>query len=146
MEQALRLAERINTYRNRTKHLPETHQSGLQGEQAAYFHLRRLGFIVVARRWTNAHTHGEIDLIAWENETLCILEVKTRDSKAAFAAEFAVDEKKQETLHRMAKAYLRQLPWKPNQQPNIQPRFDIVSVYLQPDGHHDIRLQRDAFR
>jgi putative endonuclease len=49
---------------------------GTLGEDLAAAHLRRLGFVVVAR---NVRTrHGEIDLIAFDGRTLVFAEVKTR--------------------------------------------------------------------
>lgn len=46
------------------------------GEELAVTHFRHLGFVVVAR---NIRTrHGEIDLIASEQQTLVFAEVKTR--------------------------------------------------------------------
>lgn len=49
---------------------------GTIGEDLAVGHLRRLGFVVVAR---NVRTrHGEIDLIAFDGRVLVFAEVKTR--------------------------------------------------------------------
>jgi putative endonuclease len=49
---------------------------GALGEDLGVAHLRRLGFVVVAR---NVRTrHGEIDLIAFDGRTLVFAEVKTR--------------------------------------------------------------------
>src|SRR5208283_2210864 len=50
--------------------------TGLEGEQAAYFELRRRGTQVVARRWTNARMRGDVDLIGWDGDVLCFVEVK----------------------------------------------------------------------
>jgi putative endonuclease len=124
----------------------ETQRRGESGERAAYFYLRRRGYVIVARRWTNVHVDGEVDLIGWDGETLCLIEVKSRSSRTPFAAEYAVDRNKQETLRRMADAYIRQLPWHNDEPPALHPRFDVVSVYLQQDGKCDIRLLQDCFR
>jgi putative endonuclease len=52
---------------------------GRLGERLAAAHLQRLGFTIVAR---NARTrHGEIDLIAFDGQTLAFVEVKTRRSR-----------------------------------------------------------------
>jgi putative endonuclease len=49
---------------------------GALGEDLAIAHFRRLEFVVVAR---NVRTrHGEIDLIAFNNQTLVFAEIKTR--------------------------------------------------------------------
>ncbi len=140
MEHMLRLLERPLRTETAAQHLGRT------GERAAYLYLRRAGYIVVARRWRHVSLPGEVDVIAWEGDTLVFVEVKSRGSRTAFAAEFRVDGAKAETLGRMAEAYLRQLPWRGEPSPDLQVRFDVVSVYLEPGGRPDIRLLRDAIR
>ena len=145
MEQTLALLDRLHA-RDTRQASTSRQQSGEIGERAAYFHIRRQGYTVVARRWRHAFLDGEVDLIAWDAETLCIVEVKTRAASTPFAAEFQVDTSKQQALHRMAKAYLQQLPW-PDRHPGpLALRFDVVSVYLPLKGKPDVRLLRDAFR
>ena len=77
--------------RNRAQTLPAHLVTGMQGEDAAYFHLRRKGYIVAARRWSPGHEPGDIDLIAWQGPLLCVVEVKTRTAHDATPAEVAVD-------------------------------------------------------
>lgn len=104
--------------------------TGIDGEDAAFFYLRRKGYIVVARRWTPGHQPGDIDLIAWQGTLLCIVEVKTRTAHDIAPAESSVDYHKRQMLRRLARHYVRQLPQK--DAPPV--RFDVVSVYLVP-GH-----------
>ena len=101
---------------------------GLQGEDAAYFFLRRKGYVLVARRWSAGHEPGDIDLIAWQGQLLCIVEVKTRTARDLSPAEIAVDDHKRKMLRRLARQYVRQLPQKTA--PAV--RFDVISVYLVP--------------
>ena len=102
---------------------------GKRGELAAYFHLRKLGYTVVARRWTNIKLRGDIDLIAWHDGELCFIEVKTRTRRdAMLPAELAVDRGKQEMLRRMAYSYLKRFP--EDERREIATRFDVVSVYM----------------
>ncbi len=143
MERTLVLMDRANIRLGRLPGRTPAQQSGLDGERAAYFFVRRAGYTVVARRWRHALLKGEVDLIAWDGETLVFLEVKTRNSRTAFAAEFRVDEDKRKALQRMADAYVRQLPWRTGETPEVRVRFDVVSVYLQPPGHADIQVLRD---
>ena len=51
----------------------------------------RLGYIIVARNWRTARHRGELDLIGWERNVLCFIEVKTRTSRDVKPAEAAVD-------------------------------------------------------
>jgi putative endonuclease len=70
----------------------------------------------------------DLDLIAWQGELLCIVEVKARTAHDIAAAEVAVDSHKRSTLRRLARQYVRQLP-----QATAPPvRFDVISVYLVP--------------
>ena len=144
MEQTLHVFERVNRRLGRTPERSAVQQLGIDGERAAYFYLRRRGFVITARRWRHATLSGEVGLIAWEGESLVFVEVKTRSSKGAFAAEFKVDDSKAETLRRMADAYVRQLPWRTGEVPDV--RFDVVSVYLQPGRAPDTTLLRDFLR
>ena len=117
--------------------------TGLRGEREALFHLRRLGYVVVARRWKTPKLRGDVDLIAWDGEWLCFVEVKTRGSRGVVAAEAAIDEEKQAMLRRMARAYLRGFP-EPGRN-SVPVRFDVVSVYLRGSGN-EFEVQKGAFR
>jgi len=97
---------------------------------------------VVARRWKNAKLRGDVDLIGWDGEWLCFVEVKTRTERDAVPAMVAVDRDKQEMLRKMARAYLRGFPEKYRRE--IPVRFDVVSVYLQPAGT-EFEVYKGAF-
>jgi putative endonuclease len=114
--------------------------TGRRGETAAYFHLRRNGYIVVARGWRSSRHPGDLDLIAWDSDALCFIEVKTRTTREVATAEAAVDEDKRRTLRRLARAYMRQLP-----QQDIQARFDILSIYFEKEKAAEFELFRGAF-
>jgi putative endonuclease len=124
--------------REQTVHLA----TGERGEREALFYLRKLGYTVVARRWKSAKLWGDIDLIGWDGEWLCFIEVKTRSGRDAMAAESAVDREKLDMLRRMARAYLRVFPER--LRTGVPVRFDVVSVYLLPDGV-EFDLYRGAF-
>lgn len=106
--------------------------TGLRGERAALFHLRRQGYTMVARRWTSAKMRGDIDLIGWDGDWLCFIEVKARTARDMSPAESAVDRDKQQMLRRLASAYLRAFPEEKRRK--IAVRFDVVSVYLLRKG------------
>jgi len=59
---------------------PQHLRTGMRGEEDAYFELRKLGYVMVARNIRSPRCHGEIDLIAWDGEVLCFIEVKARTS------------------------------------------------------------------
>lgn len=114
--------------------------TGRRGERAAFFYLRRLGFIVAARAWRTAKARGDLDLVAWENDVLCFIEVKTRTTRAVAPAEAAVDAEKKRMLRKMAHYYMRQL-----KQRDVSVRFDILSIYFESGRTADFELFRGAF-
>jgi putative endonuclease len=122
--------------------LPSHLATGERGEREALFYLRKLGYIVVARRWKSPKLWGDIDLIGWDGEWLCFIEVKARSGRDAMAAESAVDREKQDMLRKMARAYLKGFPEKLRAE--VPVRFDVVSVYLLPTGV-EFELYRGAF-
>lgn len=103
-------------------------QTGLRGERAALFELRRRGYVVVARRWTSTKVRGDVDLIGWDGDKLCFVEVKTRTARDMTPAESAVDENKRQVVRKLASAYLRAFPERERR--SIPVRFDVVSVYV----------------
>jgi putative endonuclease len=122
--------------------LPPHLEVGVRGELEALFFLRRLGYIVVERRWRSPEHNGDLDLIAWEGPTLAVIEVKTRSSRDLTPAALAVDDAKRSMLRRMARSYLRTLPHAQRDAPGFLLRFDLVSVYLTPTGA-ECELLRD---
>lgn len=92
-----------------------------RGESLAAAWLRLKGYRIEARNWRCAA--GEIDLIAWDGDTLVFVEVKSRTGKSAGAPEEAVDRRKQDRLVRLAEVYLSRLEGEP---PGC--RFDVVAV------------------
>ncbi len=81
--------------------------TGRRGEEAAYFHLRREGYTIVARNFRSRRRRGEIDLVGWDGDTLCFIEVKTRTTLDVKPPEAAVDREKQRELAAMAREYVR---------------------------------------
>ena len=116
---------------------PAHQRTGRRGEEDAYFHLRKLGYLMVARNYRTPRHRGEIDLIGWDCDVLCFIEVKTRTSRDVKPAEAAVDRHKRREIAQVSRDYLRHLP------PECQWRFDIVSVYY--DGRSR-RPQIEVFR
>jgi putative endonuclease len=119
---------------------PVHQQTGRRGEEAAYFHLRRLGYVMVARNFRSSRRRGEIDLIGWQKGVLCFIEVKTRTSHAVKPAETAVDRDKQRGLIAVAEEYLRHMAR------TCQWRFDVVTVYYEKQSSQpQFELFQNAF-
>ncbi len=84
---AVRALDRLVPASKKPGHL----QTGKRGEDEAYFYLRKLGYVMVARNWRSPRRKGELDLVGWDGDTLCFVEVKTRTTMDVKPAEAAVD-------------------------------------------------------
>jgi putative endonuclease len=140
-ERALASLDWLTAWRGRSRELPAHLLTGVEGEEAAYFYLRRKGYTVVARRWTAGNVAGDLDLIGWQGPMLCFFEVKTRTAHDIAPAESAVDGHKRSVLRRLARHYVRQLPMEAR--PPV--RFDVVSVYLVADREAEFTHFENAF-
>jgi putative endonuclease len=95
---------------------------------------------MVARNFRSPRRRGEIDLIAWDNDVLCFIEVKTRTTRDVKPAQAAVDRDKQRGLAGVADEYLRHVAASPRW------RFDVVTVYYEGQSSQpSIELFRNAF-
>lgn len=104
---------------------PAHQRIGQMGEEDAYFFLRKRGYIMVARNFRSPRCRGEIDLIGWDGDMLCFIEVKTRTTLEVKPGQAAVDRHKRREIAAVAREYRRGFP------PSCQWRFDIVSVYYE---------------
>ncbi len=99
--------------------------SGRRGEDLAHRFLRREGYVIVARNYRLPTGEAEADLIAWEGDTLAIIEVKSRAGEDFGPPERAISEEKRRHMLRVAREYARktETPWE-------RVRFDVVTVIL----------------
>ena len=116
--------------------IPEHLRTGDAGEERAYFHLRKLGYVMVARQFRSPRTRGDIDLIGWENDVLCFIEVKTRTTRGIKPPEASIDAEKREQIGRVAREYLRSLPDIPKF------RFDLLTIQLEGRTAPEINLYK----
>jgi putative endonuclease len=129
---ALRTIDRIAP--NRDAERPAHLRTGRRGEEDAYFYLRRKGYVMIARNYRTARLHGEVDLIGWDKDVLCFIEVKTRTTRDVKPAEAAVDRKKRHDLRAVIRDYLRTLPRR--QYSEAPPwRFDVITVYYEQSAN-----------
>jgi putative endonuclease len=110
---------------------------GRRGEDLAHRYLRRNGFIIVARNYRLSSGDAEVDLIAWDGDTLVFVEVKSRETADFGPPERAIGEEKRRHMLRVAREYARKTntPWE-------RIRFDVVSVVMTKPP--SIELYRDA--
>ena len=110
---------------------------GALGEQIAVDYLIERGYQIIERNWSNGHK--EIDIIAKDDDTIVIVEVKTRQSTYLVEPETAVDVFKQRNLIWAANSYVKR-----NQYDN-DVRFDIISIVIDKNNEKRIEHIEDAF-
>jgi putative endonuclease len=111
---------------------------GRKGERIACRYLMHLGFDILARRYQGRS--GELDIIAFEEELLVFVEVKTRSSSHFGEPWEFVDWRKQQIIRRTAEGFIAE-----HNLDSYTYRFDIVSVILPAKGKEEVRLFRNAF-
>jgi hypothetical protein len=100
-------------------------QLGVRGERYAYWYLRRLGYIFVA----------------YDGETLAIVEVRTRLATPRLPGlpEMSIGKEKHEVLVRTAEYFLRERHVRP-----CPVRFDVVAIDEIPGHPPAVRLHKVA--
>ncbi len=109
---------------------------GERGEALALEHLERAGYRIVAanfslpigRNTRDVVVSAEIDIVAYDEATLCFIEVKTRASDDFAPPQANVDLRKRRQIARAARGYrkmfgLMDAPY----------RYDVVTVVTKPD-------------
>jgi putative endonuclease len=117
---------------------------GKLGEAYAAAYLEQAGYRLVAANFTlpvgrnlrGAIVTSEIDLVAYDGDTLCFVEVKTRASDWFAPPQVNVDLRKRRQIARAARAYRHMLGIE--DQPY---RYDVVTVVL--DEPPQIELLRN---
>jgi putative endonuclease len=111
---------------------------GEAGEEAGVAWLVARGYRVEARNVTNAG--GELDLVAWDGDTLCFVEIKARSSDEYGHSLEAVTRDKQRRIARAAAMYLAE-----RDRGEIACRFDVLGADRGVDGRWEMTLIQDAF-
>jgi len=104
---------------------------GRRGEELAAAYLLQVGYRIVAANFSlpvgrnrkGAVINVEIDLVAYEGQTLCFVEVKSRASNWFAPPEANVDRRKQRQIARAARVYRRMFDLA-----GAPYRYDVVSV------------------
>ncbi len=119
---------------------------GKLGEDYAAAYLDQLGYRLVAANFTlpvgrnlrGAVVHAEIDLVAYDGDTLCFIEVKTRASDWFAPPQVNVDLRKRRQITRAARVYRQMLGIE--DEPH---RYDVVTVVLNDGATPQIELLRN---
>jgi putative endonuclease len=116
----IRVLDWLAAHTLRPDEAPSHQRTGRRGEEAAYFDLRKLGYTMVARNFRTPRCRGEVDLIGWERDVLCFVEVMTRTARDVKPAEAAVDRHKRRGVAAVVREYLRRFPPFPRFPPSCQ--------------------------
>ncbi len=106
---------------------------GIFGETIAKEYLKKIGCKIVlanfkapiGRNRKGVQVTGEIDLIAFDKNTLCFIEVKTRSSDVFLSPLSAIDIRKQRQITRTARVYRKTFNLD-----KIKFRYDAISIVL----------------
>ena len=123
-----------------------TSSPGALGESYAAAYLEQLGYRLVAANFTlpvgrnrrGAVITAEIDLVAYDGDTLCFIEVKSRTSDWFAPPEVNVDLRKRRQITRAARVYRKMLGIE--DQPY---RYDVVTVVLGDNSTPQLELLRN---
>jgi len=121
---------------------------GARGERLALEYLLKLGYRIVCanfkapvgRNIRGAIVTGEIDLIAYDESSLCFVEVKTRSSDEFASPLAAVDLRKQRQIIRTARMYRKIFHLT-----DAKIRYDVVSIILRKDSQPEIEFFKNYF-
>ena len=108
---------------------------GARGEALALEHLERRGYRIVAanfslpigRNTRDLIVNAEIDLVAYDDRTLCFIEVKTRASDEIVPPQMNVNLRKRRQIARAARGYRRMFGLM-----DAPYRYDVVTVIAKP--------------
>ena len=114
----------------------QAQELGKWGEDKAVQYLKDNGYAILERNYRKGHL--EIDIIAYCEGLLVVVEVKTRTSNSFSRPEEAVTHKKQVDLMRLANYYLL------SHHRNERVRFDIISIVANAQ-EPEIEHIKDAF-
>ncbi len=105
---------------------------GRVGEDIAANYIMKNGFDILDRNYKIKF--AEIDIIAYKNDVVHFIEVKSRTSRDFGFAYEAVDNKKQEKIRKTAEIYLNQSNFFYN-----EISFDIIEIYYDTKNINYIR-------
>ena len=89
--------------------------------------LRRTGYRIVERNVVTKA--GEIDVVGWDGDILCFIEVKARSTERYGPAVAGITARKRSRLQRAAKLYAQRRELR-----DIQFRFDVLGLDRRKNG------------
>ena len=115
-----------------------TRNIGNKGEDVATKYLLEMGYHIVIRNFHFGRA-GEIDIIAYEGEVLCFIEVKTRHSYDYGSPLESITPSKIKKIRKVTEGYLYV-----NKIYNVECRFDVLAIDMR-NKIPSIELLKNAF-
>lgn len=112
---------------------------GAFGEDTACEYLGKCGYKVLQRNF--GCRVGEIDIIAFQGDTIVFIEVKTRSSQRYGLPSEAVSKTKQQRMVKTALYYMQKYKLL-----DYMCRFDVIEIIIDDEGNYQINLITDAFQ
>ena len=109
---------------------------GKSGEEYAAEYLISRGYVIREINWVSGKY--ELDIVAYRDATIVIVEVKTRSSVDFAYPEEAMTEKKIRNIVRATDAYMRMFDL------DMEVRFDVISI-VGKEPPYEIEHIEDAF-
>jgi putative endonuclease len=99
---------------------------GKQGENIACEHLINNGYFILDRSWT--YQKAELDIVALKENTLIVIEVKTRHSYHHADPDDTVSNKKLLQIYNATDQYMevKKIPW--------EVRYDLITIIFHGDS------------
>lgn len=111
-------------------------QLGQNGEELAGDYLSKQGYRILHRNW-NLHKGCELDIVAFKDNELHFVEVKTRTSDTLGSPEQAINKSKLRNIMRAAYHYLNTYRY------NYPIHFDAIGVIYKSEQDYSIHFLPD---
>lgn len=109
------------------------------GEDTACDHVHSLGWRIIERNFRSSH--GEIDIVARDGESLVFVEVKSYSFRSYSKPVFSISKYKKRCIIHAARTYLKFHNIK-----NTYCRFDVVAIYRDRNGEEKLEHFKNAFQ
>lgn len=110
---------------------------GKEGELIAQKHLKNLDYKILHTNWVC--NKNELDIVAVKNNSLIVVEVKTRSSEHFGQPKDAITAAKIKRIVQATNDYIQQF------EIDLEVRFDVMSIIMKDDEEFSIEHIKDAF-
>ncbi len=116
----------------------ESKDIGSVGEDKACEYLKGLGWEIIERNFRS--THGEVDIIAKDKDTIVFVEVKNYSSRSFYKPVFSITKGKKQCIIHAARTflYIKQIK-------DMYCRFDVIAIYRTYGTGEEIEYFKNAF-